>query len=173
MIENPYASTDIDEPQPTALGVQGNFLVLRSGTELPSFCILTGTQIEQGVRARLALRWKGRRGQRLVFARRCEVSFSISPSLRYRLSARRVAEALLVLGLVGAICAAIAFSATDSLFSLVCLGAGACTSAFACWLSTKRIELKVFDERDGWFWVYGFSVAFLNRVRESIREQLV
>ena len=162
MNENPYAADASVDDSPTDFWIDGDYVVLRTGTRLPPRCVFTGVRVDNRKPVTRAVLWRGMS----LFSKRCRVRFSVSGPARYRLYATYLALFLLIIGVVMIGFGQLAWN--DRSVNLLSV-AGGLVIAFGIWLNGRRANFVVGSQKDGWFWVHGFSRQFLARASEEIR----
>ena len=150
---NPYAPprSRITPPQPVAVArVEGNCIVVKSGSRLPMRCIVSNVPCSSSDQKKLKLRYAP--SFRLVITHKtCLMHRCLSAKRRKR-------QYLIRISLIGTICAVVlAFTG----FSIVA-GITAGGISAACFSTASLDPLKIVKHKNGEFWITGFHDDFLD-----------
>lgn len=171
MEQNPYQApvADTSSPAITSARVEGKYLVVRSGTVLPAFCIKSNTPLSQEDMKQRRLSWCSPivgllillSGLLLILVyfvlrKRCAITFGVSRAVRRRFRIVRIVKIVAVIVLFFALPLTAAIDNTVVSMTVLVLFLAAVVSLFL-----GNSLLTVTNHRQGEFWISGCSKEFL------------
>jgi hypothetical protein len=157
MEENPYQSPRVTDDLPLGTAtviVDGNTLVVASGTVLPPICVRSGRSVDATNMVQRTLYWN----RSFAPSRTCVLTYALHPDFR-----RQRYRPTILAGLLGgvAVAASFAWSANVAVLLLVLIASAAVQRLFLS-------PLHVVEYRQGMFRIKGFCPAFLERLQEIL-----
>ncbi|QDU93626.1 hypothetical protein [Lignipirellula cremea] len=176
MDRNPYQSPETEQSVAVPvkpIRVEGNSLVVRSGTVLPPFCVKTNKPVEPPDMQQLRLVWCPPifallmllSGLCLVLVyffvrKRCTIAFGLDPDIRKRYRNWGIFKIIAVIVLFLAIPVSAAFDTEAVSFAAIILFLLAVVSLFF-----GNAPLAVNNHKKGEFWISGCSKEYLARLQ--------
>ena len=167
---NPYQppqtdpSVRVEQPR---IDVDGNRLVVASGTQLPRRCIKTNQPVTEKDLIRQILQWRGRFLQVVLTSKNCELEWFVASRIRWRTRFAMVLSWSAIIGgflMFGAVIDSNPPSSLGPAISMLLFITGLVSSI----VIQVRFGLRVVDYQDGRFWIEGCCPEFLKSLRKDL-----